>query len=293
MNYIYILTINDIRGTNPTLWNSWKHDLLKQLFLSSRKRLNREEHESDSFVVAERKRRALNDFNDFNDQDTAAIKNIWMQLPSTYFAKYQIEQLAYQAQVISREGAGSVHVNKRQNFLEVFIFTPNQLGLFYKTAQALEGLSLETIDANIHTTNDGQFAMNTFICRHKVLGSNLTKRDKLGIQQKIKSRLSDEGIIKIQAPKYAKKVFTYSTRVEISKNTHSSTNLITLETLDQPSLLSKVANIFFDHGINVISSRITTLGEKVEDNFIVVDANNGSQISQNKERIVSAKLKNL
>ncbi len=80
---------------------------------------------------------------------------------------------------------------------------------------------------------------------------------------------------------------------EISKNTNTPSNLITLETLDQPSLLSKVAYIFYEHGINVISSRITTLGEKVEDNFIVMDAKKSSQISESKEKIIRAKLKNL
>ena len=55
LNYIYILTINDIRGTNPTLWNSWKHDLLKELFLSSRRKLNFEDQESHKLIIAERK----------------------------------------------------------------------------------------------------------------------------------------------------------------------------------------------------------------------------------------------
>ena len=50
LNYIYMLTINDIRGTNPNLWNSWKHDLLKQLFMSSRKKLNFEEVQSLSLI---------------------------------------------------------------------------------------------------------------------------------------------------------------------------------------------------------------------------------------------------
>ncbi|MGY8772987.1 MAG: hypothetical protein ACKVID_06345, partial [Gammaproteobacteria bacterium] len=135
---------------------------------------------------------------------------------------------------------------------------------------------------------------NTFICRHRVLGSNLIKRDKLAIQQKIKSRLSDgKKIEKMQTSYETRQVFKYSTRVEISKNANTSSNLITLETLDQPSLLSKVAYIFYEHGINVISSRITTLGEKVEDNFIVMDAKKISQISESKEKIIRARLKNL
>ena len=90
-----------------------------------------------------------------------------------------------------------------------------------------------------------------------------------------------------------KKVFEHTTRVEISKLSNPSSNLITLETLDQPALLSQVAYIFYKNGLNVISSRITTLGEKVEDNFLVVDARKNSEMSANKEKIISKKLKNL
>jgi [protein-PII] uridylyltransferase len=90
-----------------------------------------------------------------------------------------------------------------------------------------------------------------------------------------------------------KKVFEHTTRVEITALLNPSSNLVTLETLDQPALLSQVAYIFYENGINVISSRITTLGEKVEDNFLVVDARKNIQISKNKEEQVIKKLKNL
>ncbi|MDB0070499.1 [protein-PII] uridylyltransferase [Gammaproteobacteria bacterium] len=292
LNYIYILTINDIRGTNPTLWNSWKHDLLKELFLSSRRKLNFEDQESHKLIIAERKNSSLKGIEQKALPDAEAI---WAQLPNTYFSKYQIEQLHNQALVVAKANfQTTASVIKRKNLLEIFIFTPNQEGLFFKTAKALESLSLETIDANIHTTNDGVFALNTFICKHKVLGSNLIKRDELGIQQKIISKLTSETKPKEkQSTSKLKKVFEHTTRVEITALLNPSSNLVTLETLDQPALLSQVAYIFYENGINVISSRITTLGEKVEDNFLVVDARKNIQISKNKEEQVIKKLKNL
>ena len=292
LNYIYILTINDIRGTNPTLWNSWKHDLLKELFLSSRRKLNFEDQESHKLIIAERKNSSLKGIEQKALPDAEAI---WAQLPNTYFSKYQIEQLHNQALVVANANfQTTASVIKRKNLLEIFIFTPNQEGLFFKTAKALESLSLETIDANIHTTNDGVFALNTFICKHKVLGSNLTKRDELGIQQKIISKLTSETKPKEkQSTSRLKKVFEHTTMVEITELLNPSSNLVTLESLDQPARLSKVAYIFYENGINVISSRITTLGEKVEDNFLVVDAKQNMQISKNKEEKVIKKLKNL
>ena len=226
LNYIYILTINDIRGTNPTLWNSWKHDLLKELFLSSRRKLNFEDQESHKLIIAERKNDSLEGIEQKALPDAEAI---WAQLPNTYFSKYQIEQLQNQALVVANANfQTTASVFKRKNLLEIFIFTPNQEGLFFKTAKALESLSLETIDANIHTTNYGVFALNTFICKHKVLGSNLTKRDELGIQQKIISKLTSETKPKEkQSIAKLKKVFEHTTRVEITALLNPSSNLVT------------------------------------------------------------------
>ena len=291
LNYIYMLTINDIRGTNPTLWNSWKHDLLKQLFMSSRKKLNLGEAESNKSIVYERKFASANVIK----KGHAFLNQVWDQLPDAYFSKYQLKQLSNQARAVAASnGETSVFVQSRKNLIEIFIFTPNQAGLFLKTVNGFEQLSLETIDSDIHTTRDGKYAMNTFICRHKILGGNLIQRDIQNIEQKIMLAISSEnfkGITKLKT-KY-KKVFEYPTRVYVSPTIKKNASLVTLETLDQPYLLSKIANIFLDHGISIDSARITTLGEKVEDNFTVIDEKTKSCISQNKTNQLQKKLKSL
>jgi len=291
LNYIYMLTINDIRGTNPTLWNSWKHDLLKQLFMSSRRKLNLEEAQSNKSIVNERKLASANKINKGHE----LLNEVWDQLPDAYFSKYQLEQLSNQARTVAAsKRKTAVFVRSRKNLIEIFIFTSNQAGLFLKTVRSFEQLSLETIDSDIHTTNDGKYAMNTFICRHKILGGNLIQRDIQNIEQKIIQGISSEvlpAITQLKTPN--KKVFEYPTSVHVSKTNKKNASLVTLETLDQPYLLSKVANIFLDHGISIDSARITTLGEKVEDNFTVIDEKTKSCISQNKTYLLQKKLKSL
>ena len=291
LNYIYMLTINDIRGTNPTLWNSWKHDLLKQLFMSSRRKLNLEEVQSNKSIVAERKLASINVIK----KGYEILNEVWDQLPDAYFSKYQLEQLSNQAKTVAAsKRKTSIFIKSRKNLIEIFIFTPNQAGLFLKTIRSFEQLSLETIDSDIYTTNDGKYAMNTFICRHKILGGNLIQRDIQNIEQKIINAISSEDFKAASKLKTRyKKVFEHSTRVHISPTNNRDASLVTLETLDQPHLLSKVANIFLDHGISIDSARITTLGEKVEDNFRVIDEKTKSSISQNKTNQLQKKLKNL
>ena len=185
-------------------------------------------------------------------------------------------------------------MRSRKNLIEIFVFTPNVPGLFLKTVTSFEKLSIETIDSDIHTTNDGEFALNTFICRHKILGGNLIQRDIQNIEQKIVAAISSKDLKTYSKSKTTSaKVFEHPTRVSISTTNKRDASLITLETLDQPNLLSKVANIFLDHGVSIVSARITTLGEKVEDNFTVVDEKTKSYISKNKTNKLQKKLINL
>ena len=69
--------------------------------------------------------------------------------------------------------------------------------------------------------------------------------------------------------------------------------MVTLETLDQPSLLSKIAKIFLKNEVSIFSARITTLGEKVEDNFVIMNEKSGTKINQNKQKKIINELKKL
>ena len=292
LNYIYMLTINDIRGTNPNLWNSWKHDLLKQLFMSSRKKLNLDEKQSNDLIIKERK---LSSIKSIPEAKNEFLIKVWNQLSNTYFSKYQIQQLSDQAKTIaSSEGKTSILIKSRKNLIEIFVFTSNQPGLFFKTVQSFEHLSIETIDSDIHTTDDGLYALNTFICRHKILGGNLIQKDIQKIQKKIIAAIDSENPKSVaKAKPKTKKVFEYQTKVHITDSSIKNISLITLETLDKPNLLSEVAKIFLDHGVSIDSARITTLGEKVEDNFTVSDEKTKSAISKNKAQQIQKKLKSL
>ena len=84
LNYLYMLTINDIRGTNPNLWNSWKHDLLMQLFMSSRKKLNLDERQSNHSIIKERKLMSIQSIPDAKNE---FLIKVWGQLSNTYFSK--------------------------------------------------------------------------------------------------------------------------------------------------------------------------------------------------------------
>ena len=76
--------------------------------------------------------------------------------------------------------------------------------------------------------------------------------------------------------------FSFKTHVEIHNDLQSNKTVVTIEALDTANLLSRIAKIFYENKIDVDSARITTLGERVEDNFYVFDRKTESNVSENK-----------
>ena len=151
---------------------------------------------------------------------------------------------------------------------------------------------LETYDADIQTTNDNEFALNSFLVKHRKLDSNLYKSDLESIINKINSGISSP-TSNTKRSKKIKKPFKMVTKINFSEDKNLMKTLLCIETLDQPKLLVKIAKSFLDLNIDVHSARITTLGERVEDNFQLLDSRNGKFLSKNKKIDLIRKLNNL
>ena len=289
LNYLFLLTINDIRGTNPNLWNSWKHDLLKSLYITSRSILNQEEV-PQKVSIRDRKARTLEAF---SKGEINKISKIWKMLPESYFQKNNIASLKSHAEIITNyDGQSSAGIRKLNDYISLTLFTANRKGLFLRACELIDGLMLETYDADIQTTNDNKFALNSFLVKHRKLGNNLYKSDFESIINKInKGILSPTSNIKLS--KKIKKPFQMVTKINFSEDKNLMKTLLCIETLDQPKLLVKIAKSFLDLNIDVHSARITTLGERVEDNFQLLDSKNGKFLTKNKKNDLTKSLNNL
>ncbi len=292
LNYLYLLTINDIRGTNPSLWNTWKHDLLKHLYLQSRRILNKEESADTKRNIDDRKKRA---YQVLSNNARKKSNMLWDQLPENYFQKNTTKKIIRHTELFRlmlKDGV-AIKVDKEGDYLRLDLLTMNRPGLFYQVCELFHLLMLETIDADILTSKDNNYAINSYLIKHQKLGNNLYSSD----LNKIASKLHD-GInrgIKLSPIKMksGKTPFSYKTKFSIQKHASGEKNLVTVETLDQPRLLTKIAKHFFELNIDVHSARITTLGEKVEDNFLILDRRTGGLISKNKENKLMKSIKAL
>lgn len=293
LDYLYLLTINDIRSTNPNLWNAWKHGLLKDLFLATRSFLNKEPIKTSKEISKDRQAFV---YKLINKTDHAALQSIWSNFDDAFFNKHSSETLKWQSDLILSSTRNDIKVACRKrydNFLEIFIYVDNADGLFLKLVEVLDNVGLEVIDASICSSIDNKVALNTFITKFHSHDNPLLISEIDAITKKIKNNFnnftpsSNSAKVKIK-----NSAFKNSSRISNIEDVNRKKNLLTVEALNSAGLLIKIAKTFNEHGISIHSARINTLGEKVEDTFEVEDFTISS-VSQNKINKISSVLEKI
>ena len=291
LNYLYLLTVNDIRATNPTLWNGWKHQLLRDLYTLTRSKINKNPIRASSDIALDRKNSVLSEL---NKNEKAFVKSYFSKFSDSYFNKNATESLKWQSQLIIQNKNCDLVVackNKFDNLLEIFIKVDNSEGLFLKLTKTLEKSGLEIIDANIFTSTDDKLAANTFITKFSHHDRALNQSELKELSIRITKNFNNYDAFSDNI-KNAKKKIKFQNKLNIT-NTHNSNkerNLITIETSDRPGLLSDIAKVFYDNNLSIFSARINTLGDKVEDTFELENLNK-SLIPNKKMKEIIASLK--
>ena len=288
LDYLYLLTINDIRATNPALWNGWKHQLLKDLYILTRSKINKEPLIASSSIALERKKNTLLAF---SVNDGEVLESYLSNLGNSYFNKNLSESLKWQAALIVKNKDKDLIVGCKtifENLIEIFIKVKNSKGLFYKFTKILEHSGLEVIDANIFSSTDNTFAANTFITKFSHHDRKLLNSDLIELKKRIEKNFTEFNKIKdFQKKSIKKNRFEKVINISNSINKDKGRNLITIETSDSQGLLANIAKVFFDNNVSIFSARINTLGDRVEDTF-EIENHNKTLLGSNKiEKIVA------
>ena len=197
LDYLYLLTINDIRATNPALWNGWKHGLLRDLFLLTRSKLNKESIKPLKEISMHRKNNTFASFKGVSEKEL--LKSYFEQFDDSYFTKNNSERLKWQSEIILNDKKDDFIAGCRSRFgnlIEIFIKTNNFDGLFLKLAETLDLSGLEIIDANISTSLNKSIAANTFITKFSHHNRPLNNSELDEVKQRIKNNFINFSSIK-------------------------------------------------------------------------------------------------
>jgi [protein-PII] uridylyltransferase len=270
---LYLLTVADIRGTSPKVWNAWKGKLLEDLFRATA-RLLQGDTPPQMAGLAERQeeaRRRLRLRGLRPDVETP----LWRQLDTGYFLRHDAEEIAWHTRTLyyRPEGAEPVvkaRLNPIGEGLQVMVYVPDQPDLFARLCGFFARLGYSIAEAKIDTTRHGH-ALDSFTLLDP--GGQHAYRDTISlIEHDLVERLTRqpplEGALSGRLSRQVRH-FPITPEVSIRADERGQHHIMSIVAADRPGLLYAIARVLGQHDIRLHSAKIATLGERVEDTFLI------------------------
>lgn len=282
LDYLYLLTVSDIRGTNPTLWNSWKASLLAELYNTTKRALRRGlEHVIDRAERLDEARQQALALLQKQQLNIPAIEHFWYALGDDYLLRHSADEIAWHTSAILQSTPADwplvlVRQQPLRGGTEIFIYARDQEHLFATTTQTLDQLGLTILDARIITAKSG-FTLDTYIVL-EASGEPIENEHRLQeIPVALKQRLEHLGekpAYVARRPPRKLKYFPTPTEITFNNDERNQRTVMELITTDRPGLLSRVGQALDECGVRLQNAKIATFGARVEDVFFVTDKNN-------------------
>ena len=271
---LYLLTVADIRGTSPKVWNGWKGKLLEDLY-NAALRLLRGASPQQALGIGERQeeaRRLLRYYGLRQDIEGA----FWKELDTVYFLRHDAEEIAWHTRALYHRPASAQPVVKARlphignEGLQVMVYVPDQPHLFARLCGFFSRLGYSIVEAKIHTTRHG-YALDSFMLLDP--DGALAYRDMISlIEHDLAARLaSGPTTEQATSSRLSRQMrnFPITPEVQILSTEKAGQCLLSIIAADRPGLLFTVASTLDAHHINIHTAKIATLGERVEDTFLI------------------------
>ena len=283
LDYLYLLTVADIRGTNPALWNGWKDSLLKELYNKTLKAIRRgvENPLQKDERIAQVKAQVLTMLlGDELRMDT--LRKVWKEIGDDYFLRHSPDEIAWETESIIDIDEDNLPLIKirqetRRGGTEIFIYCHDRDSLFAAMAYSMDQMGLNVVDARIFTTKDG-FNLDTYIVLEAATNEPVTDDDRAKqIIQTLKKYLSAPqpmlNQINRMRPRKLRS-FNYPATVTFSEDHTNNRTILEVSAVDQPGLLAVLGMSMAFCGVRLHNAKVATFGERVEDIFYLTDLEN-------------------
>jgi [protein-PII] uridylyltransferase len=293
LDLLYLLTIADIRGTNPELWNSWKDSLLQTLYQATVAVLERglDAPPDVDEQIGQTCREALQ-LLARRGLDEEKVEAIWDEFEVEYFVRHSADEVAWHTYALAGIKESDLplvlvrHETPRGS-TEIFVYTQDCPKLFARIATTLTQLGLDIVDARIITTHCGH-TLDTFLVLesmgHAVEPGFRVDEIRSVLRERLLEPRFNQQPVSRHLPRRLKH-FDVETRVAFSAGTPGASTRMSVRALDRPGLLSTIGCVFADEGINVRTARISTAGEQAEDQFLLFNAEGKALTQEQQERL--------
>ena len=278
---LYLLTVADIRGTSPKVWNAWKGKLLEDLYRLTMRALGGDRPNLDAEIEA-RKQEAQQNLA-LHSALPGTEQPLWKTLEVSYFARHDAAEIAWHARSLWRHIDTQVPIVRARpspvgDGLQVLVYSPDRRDLFARICGYFDSAGFSIQDAKIHTTRAG-FAMDTFQVLSTQVGgagdaeSEVQYRDLISLveTQAAQALASDGPLPEPRSGRVSRRVrsFPVTPRVSLAPDERAQRWLLTVSASDRTGLLYAIARVLGRNHINLQLAKVSTLGERVEDTFLV------------------------
>ncbi|MEM4986438.1 [protein-PII] uridylyltransferase [Collimonas sp. H4R21] len=270
---LYLLTVADIRGTSPKVWNAWKGKLLEDLYRMTLRVLGGEAPSADR-ELKNRQEEALKTLRLYGLAEDAH-ETLWRQLDVAYFLRHDASDIAWQTRSFYNQTDSASPIVKCRlapigEGLQVAVYTKDRSDLFIRICSYFDSKNFSILDAKIQTTKQG-YALDSFLISAPLFAKHY--RDIINlIEHELTLLLQADS--PLPAPSKGRlsrlsRTFPVTPTVDLRPDERGQYYLLSITANDRTGLLFSVASVLAKHKINLHTAKIMTLGERVEDVFLV------------------------
>ena len=277
---LYLLTVADIRGTSPKVWNAWKGKLLEDLYRLTLRALGGAQPNLDAEIES-RKEDARHNLA-LHSALPGTEEPLWRTLEVSYFARHEAADIAWHARSLWRHVATPTPIVRARPWsvgdgLQVLVYSPDRPDLFARICGYFDSAGFSIQDAKVHTTRAG-YALDTFQVVASHLGpgeveAEFKYRDLISlVETQATLALSSDGPLpEPRSGRVSRRVrsFPVTPRVSLSPDERAQRWLLAVSASDRSGLLYAIARVLASNRVNLQLAKVTTLGERVEDTFLV------------------------
>jgi [protein-PII] uridylyltransferase len=282
LDYLYVLTVADVRGTNPKIWNSWKDTLFWELYQSTRRALRRGVlNPIDKEELIRGRQAQAEQLLVQGGLPRERWQQIWSSFTEEYFLRHRPEEIAWHTRLLAEDSNLSstiVDVNEliSKGLTSIMVYSPEETRSFVRSTAILDELGLTIVDARIVPLAETR-SLDTY-CVLESDGSPILEKRRLDeIRYRLLKALtstSDEALkVTRRAPRQVR-MFSTPVQIAISRDPLNQRTVIELVAGDRPGLLFQVAKVFAQEGVALQNAKIATVGERAEDVFFVTTLDN-------------------
>jgi [protein-PII] uridylyltransferase len=299
LNYLYLLTVADIRATNPSLWNSWKDALLKELHIATHNALHRGLHNPIA-----RSERLLDNIKEAKQElcklgiSEAVLEKSWQHLSEDYFLRYSADEIAWHTVAIAASEDADLPLvllrpQTHRKSAEIFVYAHNETGIFSICTSSIDQLGLTILDARIITSAD-QYVLNSFQVLQQSGEAIKDLYQEIHICTSLRQNLLSKQAIKnpknLHKQSRQAKHFPIPTCLTYLEDAFNRYTVIELVTTDRAGLLSKIGIAFTELDILLHDAKITTIGSRAEDMFYITDLNSRPIIDEQRKEYIRTRI---